>query len=335
MIENIMQGLSVEEYGGTAILTEYLEFNGKTTKEFDMFLIERDAPTPEEMEQHVTVPYRQGYIDFSSRNGERIYNGRTLTYVFQIFGVTYEQRKAKEFLITNWLMNSGESKLIDSHDIQYYYHAKCKSVTVEDDERLQTLILTITFVAQPFKISELYDGHDIWDEFDFELDYVQDTTVQLLPYLGMTYKRLKPGDVAHIAPFIYTSGSEIFSEADQLKGFTVESEIDNGTPDSTGSRYYYKFKEFPVTYQQAFILECMQPMEITLWNTGIHRVIPETTTTMTYGGYSTFAVEKDGKFYFKRKDQPFQNLFLEPGENKLKVYGYGALVDFKWHREVI
>lgn len=335
MRENIMQGLSVEEYGGSAILTEYLEFNGKTTKEFDMYLIERDAPTPEEMEQHVTAPYRQGYIDFSSRNGERIYNGRTLTYVFQIFGVTYEQRKAKEFLITNWLMNSPESKLIDSHDIQYYYRAKCRSVTVEDDERLQTLILTITFIAQPFKISELYDGHDIWDEFDFELDYVQDTTVKLHPYLKMELKRVSPGDVVHIAPFIYYSGSEVFSEADQLKGFTVEKERDIGTPDSTGSRYHYTFKEFPVAYQQAFILECMQPVEITLYNTGVHRVIPETTTVVSSTGFHDFAVEKDGEFYFKRKDQPFQNLFLEPGENKLKIYGYGITVDFKWRREVI
>ena len=333
MIDNIMDGLSVEEYGGTAILEEHLQFNGKTTKEFDMYLIERDAPTPEEMEQHVTVPYRQGYIDFSSRNGERIYNGRTLTYVFQIFGVTYEQRKAKEFLITNWLMNSGESKLIDSHDIQYYYHAKCKSVTVEDDERLQTLILTITFIAQPFKISELYDGHDIWDEFDFELDYVQDTTVQLMKVGDMQYNRVKVGDIVHIAPF--AEATESFTEADRLKGFKVTDEFKHESPSEFNDYYSYSFDGFPVWYQQSLIIECMQPIEITLWNTGIHRVIPEITTTMTYGGYSTFAVEKDGKFYFKFKDQPFQNLFLEPGENKLKVYGYGALVDFKWHREVI
>ena len=333
MIENIMQGMSVEEYGGSAILTEYLEFNGKTTKEFDMFLIERDAPTPEEMEQHVTVPYRQGYIDFSSRNGERIYNGRTLTYVFQIFGVTYEQRKAKEFLITNWLMNSGESKLIDSHDIQYYYHAKCKSVTVEDDERLQTLILTITFVAQPFKISELYDGHDIWDEFDFELDYVQDTTVQLPRVEDMQFKRVNVGDIVHLAPF--AEATESFTEADRLKGFKVVEEYLLDEPSALGARYAYLFEGFPVSYPQSLIVECIEPVETTLWNTGIHRVIPETTTTMTYGGYNTFAVEKDGKYYFKFADQPFQNLFLEPGENKLKVYGYGALVDFKWHREVI
>lgn len=328
-----MQGLSIEEYGGTAILEEHLQFNGKTTKEFDMYLIERDAPTPEEVEQHVFVPYRQGYIDFSSRNGERIYNGRTLTYVFQIFGVTYEQRKAKEFLITNWLMNSPESKLIDSHDIQYYYHAKCKSVTVEDDERLQTLILTITFIAQPFKISELYDGHDIWDEFDFELDYAQDTSVQLTTMEQMTYTRVKPGDIVHVAPWTFANNQELFSEADRLKGFTVKEEIYE--PIQNAGDYAYTFKENNIKVWQSQILECIQPTEITLYNTGIHRVLPEIDAILTQGGYSAFAVEKDGQFYFKAKDEPFKNLFLEPGENKLKVYGFGLLIDFKWHREVI
>ena len=127
---DVTHGLTMEEYGSIK-LEEHLSFSGRTTKDFDMYLIERDAPTPEEFEQHISVPYRQGYIDFSHRNGERVYNGRTLTYVFQIFGATKNERKVKEFNITNWLMNSGETQLVDSHDFDYYYNAKCKSVNVK------------------------------------------------------------------------------------------------------------------------------------------------------------------------------------------------------------
>ena len=38
---------------------------------------------------------------------------------------------------------------------------------------------TVTFNAYPFKISTLQDGHDIWDDFNFELDMVQDTIFEV------------------------------------------------------------------------------------------------------------------------------------------------------------
>ena len=34
----------------------------------------------------------------------------------------------------------------------------------------------MTFDCYPFRISEYYEGHDIWDIFNFELDYAQQTS---------------------------------------------------------------------------------------------------------------------------------------------------------------
>ena len=332
---DLTYGLTTEEYGTITRLEEHLSFNGRTTKEFDMYLIERDAPTPEEFEQHITVPYRQGYIDFSHRNGERVYHGRTLTYVFQIFSVSKEERKIREFNITNWLMNSGETQLVDSHDFDYYYNAKCKSVNVEDDEMNQTMIFTIVFIAQPFKISKRYEGHDIWDDINFELDYFQNTRVVLKSLGTMTYKRLNVGDTMHIGPW-QEARKDLYDEADRLKGFKVKEERLEPNPENiSNSKYSYELVELPLAYWQSAIIECMEPIEITLWNTGVHKVLVDTTTVISGVGYSAFVVELDGVYHFKHREKPFKSLFLKPGENKLKVYGYGATIDFKWKREVI
>ena len=36
------------------------------------------------------------------------------------------------------------------------------------------LIVVVEFDCYPFKISKLKEGHDIWDEFNFELDVAQE-----------------------------------------------------------------------------------------------------------------------------------------------------------------
>ena len=255
--------------------------------------------------------------------------------MFQIFGATKNERKVKEFNITNWLMNSGETQLIDSHDFDYHYNAKCKSVHVEDDEERQTLIFTIVFIAQPFKISKLYEGHDIWDDVNFELDYFQTTRVVLKDLGTMTYKRLNVGDTMHVGAW-HIFSNELIDQADQLIGFTVKEERQEPTPeDLSNAVYSYETKEFLSAYWQSAIIECMEPIEITLWNTGVHKILVDTTTRVSGVGYSAFVVELDGVYHFKHRDKPFKSLFLKPGENKLKVYGYGATIDFKWKREVI
>lgn len=332
---DLTYGLTTEEYGTITRLEEHLTFNGRTTKEFDMYLIERDAPTPEEFEQHITVPYRQGYIDFSHRNGERVYHGRTLTYVFQIFGATKNERKVNEFNITNWLMNSGETQLVDSHDFDYYYNGKCKSVSVEDDEMNQTMIFTIVFIAQPFKISKRYEGHDVWDDINFELDYFQNTRIVLKSLGTMTYKRLNVGDTMHVGPW-QEAIKDLYDEADRLKGFKVKKERLEPNPEAvSNAKYSYELVELPLAYWQSAIIESMEPVEITLWNTGAHKVLVGTQVALHGLGYTSFVVELDGVYHFKHRDKPFKNMFLKPGENKLKVYGYGATIDFKWKREVI
>ena len=56
----------------------------------------------------------------------------------------------------------------------YYFIAECED-SIKFSEGYIDCEVTAVFAAYPFKISTLQDGHDIWDEFNFELDMVQDT----------------------------------------------------------------------------------------------------------------------------------------------------------------
>jgi phage-related protein len=152
---------------------EGFKFLGHHTKEYNLILLERSAPTPEEKKIKESVPFMQGDYDFSMILGERIYENRTLTFTFTLFEDSYEYRKVDETALANWLMKGGYEPLYDDHAPNYYYMAKCTSVQVEDNTAERRLIVTITFDAYPFKISMLAEGHDIWDEFNFELDVSQ------------------------------------------------------------------------------------------------------------------------------------------------------------------
>lgn len=112
----------------------------------------------------------QGVLDFSMILGERVFNQREITYKFKLFNTAYTQRKVVETRLKQQLMPYGEQALYDSHDKDYYWLGKCKSVEVEDDEKLKFLVATIIFKCYPFMIGKNTYFTDVWDDFNFETD---------------------------------------------------------------------------------------------------------------------------------------------------------------------
>lgn len=75
---------------------EYIDFAGFNSSDYDWWLIDRTATTPEEQEITESVPYMQGEYDFSMYDQERFFKTRELTYKFVYFGEVYQDRKAYE-----------------------------------------------------------------------------------------------------------------------------------------------------------------------------------------------------------------------------------------------
>ncbi|MED4083866.1 phage tail protein [Halalkalibacterium halodurans] len=151
--------------------------SGRHTRDFNMWLVDRSAPTPDEKEILESVPFMQGEYDFSTILGERVYSNRTLSYVFEILDRDYTHRKTIQTAVENWLMKDGMAPLYDDHAEFYYYMAKCTSVDTEDSSG--GLTVNIQFTAYPFKIGEFEEGNDYWDTFNFELDTTQPNQYQI------------------------------------------------------------------------------------------------------------------------------------------------------------
>src|SRR5699024_9067219 len=75
--------------------------------------------------------------------------------------------------VINWLMGiNHQTQLKDDFIPGYYFMAEVVDGPNSDFKWVGGS-LSVNFTAYPFKIGELYEGHDIWDEFNFILDYAQ------------------------------------------------------------------------------------------------------------------------------------------------------------------
>lgn len=158
-------------------IKEGFRFNGSHSSEFGLRLIERIADPPAEKDVRENIPFMQGDLDFSGIMGVRYFENRELVYVFELVDYNYESRKVDRTFLTNWLMSGGRQKLYDDHDRGYYYKAKCTAIETVDNYHGTSY--RITFDGYPFKIDELPEGNDIWDSFNFLLDYAQVTKFEI------------------------------------------------------------------------------------------------------------------------------------------------------------
>lgn len=132
------------------------------------WLESREAPTPKEKEITVDIPYSQGLQDFSILNEQRFFSNRELKYKLVLSDGDYNFRKAKENEAKRALMYAGFKTLYDTHNPGFVWRAKCSEVEADDDEKEETITLTVKFTAYPFAIQRNYEGSDIWDDINFD-----------------------------------------------------------------------------------------------------------------------------------------------------------------------
>ena len=162
-----------------------IEFNGKHSyRDFGITLgVEKSIGYPEKVKIKVKVPFSNIEYDFSEIYGEQTYTPRPLTYTLNVLERNKVNNTEKinvlETQLSNWLMNSnGKQKLYDDAIPGYYFLAEVEG-GLSFNELWNSGTLTVPFTAYPFMISELEEGHDIWDDFNFELDIAQITDFEV------------------------------------------------------------------------------------------------------------------------------------------------------------
>ena len=150
-------------------------------KDFGLILTDRYITTPSKIKVKKSVPFLNGYYDFSNINGSECYNERTLKYTFLLKCNSIMEFEYKYINILKWIVHGNKKTLRDDFIKGYYFLAECEGDV--DDKRFDPNkkhgFITITFTAYPFKIGESYEGNNLWDEFNFELDVLQDTSFNI------------------------------------------------------------------------------------------------------------------------------------------------------------
>lgn len=147
--------------------------NKHSYNDFGLKIISRELNPPSKNKVKETVPFLNGSYDFSSLYGENTYGERTIKYVFDFKYKDKMDFISKKIAIVDWLSNGFKEPLYDDLIPGYYFIAECED-SIKFSEGYIDCEVTVTFTAYPYKISTRNDGHDIWDEFNFELDMVQE-----------------------------------------------------------------------------------------------------------------------------------------------------------------
>lgn len=208
----------------TLEITEFIQFEGFNSKDLGLYLIERDAPTPEEKEVVENIPFMQGEMDFSMLLGERVFSNRELTYVFEAFDLPYSQRKILERTVKRLVMPGGKSNLYDTHNGKFFWYGKCKSVKIEDDAKFGTLTVTLVFNCYPF----LFSFYDYFDDYfdDFDLD-TETAAYTKFPISGTTEIQLyNPGDSAVSPEVIASSEMTVVDDLGVAYTFKAGTSVD-------------------------------------------------------------------------------------------------------------
>lgn len=159
--------------------------NKHSYNDFEIKILSRSISIPSKRKIKDTVPFMNGSYDFSLLYGEQTYDEREITYTFSLpkkYKVKLNMLKIK---IIEWLYDGIQSKIYDDQFPNFHFLAECTDIDY-DESFYNYAQLTATFIAYPFKISTLQDGHDIWDEFNFELDMIQDTKFDVIGSKSIT-----------------------------------------------------------------------------------------------------------------------------------------------------
>lgn len=118
--------------------------------DFGLNINSRKIDLPPKNSIRKTIPFMNGYYDFTKINGGISWGARTISYTFDIVGATVEEMDAKRTEVVNWLCNQHDVDIYDDTIPDYHFHGSYDTNSQsEDGEKSE---LTVNFVCYPFMI---------------------------------------------------------------------------------------------------------------------------------------------------------------------------------------
>lgn len=121
--------------------------------DFDICIKARNISLPEKKSIRETVPYANGYYDFSALNGAPAWGERVIQYVFDVIADNAEELERNVENILDWLCNIHDADIYDDAMPSQHWHGSFNACNPSWDESGMAVELAVEFVVHPFKIA--------------------------------------------------------------------------------------------------------------------------------------------------------------------------------------
>ena len=160
---------------------EYIEFGDRKSTDFGLTIQKDgvDISQPEENRIEATLPFMNGFYDFSKMAGERTYKQRDITIKFSLSAKDENELYRRKCDVVRWLSGAkGELRISFLTDYHFVGATAVFDTSAFEFTSRRTADLTVNFKTYPFLRSDDYS--DIgFDNFNFETDCLNLTDISL------------------------------------------------------------------------------------------------------------------------------------------------------------
>lgn len=127
---------------------------GKSLSDFGQCVASRNTGTPEKKSSTKTVPYMSGFYDFSKVYGAVAFESRELEYSIELLGDSREDLQQQKSELLDWLSAVHDADIYDEDITGWHFHGSFDSADWDEGEEGESGTLDVTFICQPFLISD-------------------------------------------------------------------------------------------------------------------------------------------------------------------------------------
>ena len=198
---------------------------GKRPEDFNEYakVFTHEIGYPKKVKLLRGVPFSNVEYDFSTIYGEQTYENRLVKYTINIVHKGSIENIGMHSVanqIIDWVMSSDTMKpLFDEQDPDYHFLGEVRDEPALTDS-FKFGKLSVTFDCYPYRIKNVAEGNDIWDDFNFDEDIAQNVKYNIegsrsvnvinISAHAVEYKVKTTGDVTYTGPKLMEKGSNQF-----------------------------------------------------------------------------------------------------------------------------
>jgi len=120
---------------------------------FGLSLKSRNIGLPEKKSIRQTVPFMNGFYDFSALNGAAAWGERTIEYTFDVINESPVELDFFVSYVLDWLGTVQDADIYDDTTYGYHWHGSYSTASVTWDDSGLMAEINVSFVVHPFKIA--------------------------------------------------------------------------------------------------------------------------------------------------------------------------------------